>query len=348
MSSSVVDQPTEIRSDRSASTPIAARTGDGSMASLAARAAGMHGDAGLVEPEQHRLGFDAGDPEAHDVRQPSVAVAVERDAGDLGSAIDELLGEPPGRLFLALETGRQSARGGAPADDRRHVLEAGPARPLLVAAEQQRADAKTAPHEQRADSGRSPHLVRAHGQQIDAEVVELDRHVPGGLRGVDVEEDASFVAGLRDLRHGLHGADLVVAPLHVDERGVGRGSPSRTASTWTRPVASQGTHVISACAAAANRTAECSTSVTTMWWPRSPAPHVAAAMASVAPLVKTTSRLRAPSRPATASRASSTATRAAWPSVWMRAGSDASGEPIHSTMASIASGRVGEVEAWSR
>ena len=49
---------------------------------------------------------------------------------------------------------------------------------------------------------------------------------------------------------------------------------------------------------------------TTTWSPRSVAPRTAYAMASVAPLVNTTSRGRAPSSAATWSRASSTATRA--------------------------------------
>ena len=199
----------------------------------------MHRDAGLVEPEQHRLGLDAGDSQAHDVRKTSVAVAVERDARDLGGTVDEPLREPPRLLVLALEAGRQRRGGGAPADDRRHILEAGAARPLLVAAEQQRADAKPAPHEERAHPGRASHLVCAHRQQIDAEVVERHRHVPGGLRGVDVEEDTSFVAHVHDLRYGLHCADLVVAPLQVDQRGasgdrlaysVDRHAPRRVAA----------------------------------------------------------------------------------------------------------------------
>ena len=49
---------------------------------------------------------------------------------------------------------------------------------------------------------------------------EVDRHVAGGLRGVDVDEHAPRTAGLHDLGHGLGGAHLVVAPLDVDERGV--------------------------------------------------------------------------------------------------------------------------------
>ena len=60
-------------------------------------------------------------------------------------------------------------------------------------------------------------------------------------------------------------------------------------------------------------------------------------MASVAPLVNTTSRGRAPSSPATWSRAVSTATRVVRPSAWMRPGS-----PVLSscsTSAARASGR---------
>ena len=71
------------------------------------------------------------------------------------------------------------------------------------------------------------------------------------------------------------------------------------------------------------------------------------AMASVAPLVNTTSRLRAPSSAATSSRACSSATRAAMPSAWMRPGSPTS-PPMASVMARAAAGRMGEADAWSR
>ncbi len=80
---------------------------------------------------------------------------------------------------------------------------------------------------------------------------------------------------------------------------------------------------------------------------RATAPCTAVAMASVAPLVNTTSRLRAPRSAATCSRASSTVTRAMWPSWWMRAGSPPTSRRQRA-MASTASGRVGDVEAWSR
>ncbi len=118
-----------------------------------------------------------------------------------------------------------------------------------------------------------------------------------------------------------------------------------TSSGSTRPIRSTPT-VVTSKRADASRTAECSTAGTTMRPPRSPAPQTAAAMASVAPLVNTTSRDRAPNRAATRSRASSTTARAILPSVCTRPGSAAPDN--HGSMASTASGRAGEVEAWSR
>ena len=70
-------------------------------------------------------------------------------------------------------------------------------------------------------------------------------------------------------------------------------------------------------------------------------------MASVAPLVNTTSRDRAPNSAATRSRASSTTARAIRPSVCTRPGSAARPDS-HGSIASTTSGRAGEVDAWSR
>ena len=46
-------------------------------------------------------------------------------------------------------------------------------------------------------------------------------HVADGLGGVDVHQHAALAAGGDHLGHGLQGADLVVAPLEVHQRGVG-------------------------------------------------------------------------------------------------------------------------------
>ena len=240
--------------------------------------------------------------------------------------------------------------GGAQSDDRGHVLEPGAPGPLLVAAEQQRPQPQPTPHEQRADARRTAELVGADRQQVGAEVVEVDGHVAGRLGGVDVHEHVAFAAALRRPRRRLQRADLVVAPLQVDERGVGPdGVGDRVADRrGRRRSTSDPRHLGVGGRGQAHRGVldrgqrPCAT-------PRGAAPHVAAAIASVAPLVNTTSRCepRAARRPA--SRASSTATRAVVP-----LGVDAAGSPTRAvtaataTIASMASGRSGEVDAWSR
>ena len=101
------------------------------------------------------------------------------------------------------------------------VLQPGPPGPLLVAAHEQRAQPHPAPHQQRAGAGRAAHLVGAHAHQVGAEVGEGHGEVARGLGRVHVHEHASLAACGHDLGHRLQRADLVVAPLEVDERGVG-------------------------------------------------------------------------------------------------------------------------------
>jgi len=66
---------------------------------------------------------------------------------------------------------------------------------------------------------RAPELVGADRHQIGAERVEVDRDVTGGLGRVDVDEDPGSATRGDHLGHRLQGADLVVSPLQVHERG---------------------------------------------------------------------------------------------------------------------------------
>ena len=75
-SSSVVDQPTESRRDRCASTPIAASTGDGSSASDEHALPECAAMPDTIEAEQHRLRLDAGNAEAHEMGQAMLEIAV--------------------------------------------------------------------------------------------------------------------------------------------------------------------------------------------------------------------------------------------------------------------------------
>ena len=181
----------------------------------------MGGDAGLVEPQQHRLRFDAHDPHAHEVWEAMVEIAVEVDPVEAPHGIDDAIGLGSGDLHLAIEhaAAQRGARGGE-THDRGDVLETGPTSAFLIASEQQRAQPQATSHEQRADTGRTTELVRAHRQQIGVERSEVDGHVAVRLRGVDVDEHASLATRGDDLLDRLDRADLVIAPLDVYERGV--------------------------------------------------------------------------------------------------------------------------------
>src|SRR6266536_423229 len=129
-----------------------------------------------------------------------------------------------------------------------------------------------------------------------------------------------------------------------------RTAPSTSAGSQ-RPRPSTPTTVTSApLRLHASSTAECSTAVVTRCADssaRATAPHTAVLIASVPLAVNTTSRGRAPRSVATCSRAPSSATRVALPSEWSRPGS-AWCSRRYGTIASNASGRSGDVDAWSR
>jgi len=219
MSASELDQPTETRSERCASTPMASSTGDGSRASDEHALPEWAAMPARSRPKQHGLRFDAEHAEAHEVGDPSERVAVDDDTVEGRHRREHPIGQRSCRSGLALDVDRRARL--AEPDDAGDVLEAGPSSALLVAAAQQRTQAKPAAHEQRADARWSAQLVRADRQQVGVERGEVDRHLPSGGGRVDLGEHAALAAGGDDLGHRLHRADLVVRPLHVHERGVG-------------------------------------------------------------------------------------------------------------------------------
>ena len=306
-SASVVDQPTDTRS---AAVGVDAhglehrrrleRLGR-------AGAARVGGDPGPVEPEQHGLRLDALHAEAHEVGEPAVGVAVDaerrrgrgrRHAARTRSVSAPLLRRlglgarrrpaPRRRRRSRRSPARSRARPGGPAPGRRRRAAGGSRRPRRTS---------RAP-----DAGRPAELVGAHRQQVGAQVAgsRSARARRPGRRRRGRARPRSRQAG-HDLGDRLERADLVVAPLHVDERGVG---PDRRAEHGRRgrpdPAASTATMVTSPWRAAARRhRGVLDRGDDLVARPRSAAPQQAAAIASVAPLVNTTSRVRAPSRSAT-------------------------------------------------
>ena len=70
--------------------------------------------------------------------------------------------------------------------------------------------------------------MRTDRQEVGAECVEGDGHVPRRLRGVDMHQHTEFTARRDHLDDGLHCAHFVIGPLHVHECRVGAdGSPQR-------------------------------------------------------------------------------------------------------------------------
>ena len=90
----------------------------------------------------------------------------------------------------------------------------------MLAAGQNRRDARAALDPERAGALRAVELVRRERQQIDAERAHVDRNLRDRLHGVGVKERAARVRDPREIGHRLHRPDLVVGVHHRDERGL--------------------------------------------------------------------------------------------------------------------------------
>ena len=117
--------------------------------------------------------------------------------------------------------GRASARRrGTEADGTDHVLESGPAGPLLLPADQERLDPQSPAHDERPDAGRPAQLVGRHRHQVGVERTEVADHVPGGGHRVHVDGYTPVTAEFHHLGHRLDRAHFVIGPLAVHQRGV--------------------------------------------------------------------------------------------------------------------------------
>jgi hypothetical protein len=64
-------------------------------------------------------------------------------------------------------------------------------------------------------------LCAEKAHQVDLQRRQVDRHLAGGLRRIDVEDDAALAADLADRGDVLDDADLVVDEHHRHQDGVG-------------------------------------------------------------------------------------------------------------------------------
>ena len=109
----------------------------------------MRGDSRAIEAQQHGLRLDAADGEADEMRNSVDGVTELGDVGNRRRGCRQRVGEGSCVRRLAIERFAQFRGGRAEADDRRDVLETRASRPFLVAADEQRRQAQTAPYQQR-------------------------------------------------------------------------------------------------------------------------------------------------------------------------------------------------------
>ncbi len=186
-----------------------------------ARRSGRHRNAGEVEADQQRLGFDALDADVGGVRHArrggAVAIGARHRRQD--ARLQPIAQRGETRPF-GVDLAPGDLGGDAESDQRRHVLGARAAIALLAAAGHEGQHAHAALDPQRARAFRTVELVRGDRQQIDAERADIDRQLAGGLHRIGMKQRAALVRHRGELGDWLHGADLVVGVHDRHERRV--------------------------------------------------------------------------------------------------------------------------------
>ena len=279
MSASVVDQPTEMRSERWASTPMASSTGESSRPSEAQALPEWAAMPAWSRPEQDGLGLDAVDAEADQVGEPVDRVAVDAHAVERGGRGQHPVGEAPG-LVVPRPASRSSAASAWHAAPRPTARARSPGRPGGPAPGRRPPAAGRRRSPRRTSSapvpGGPPSLWPLTDSRSAPSSSKAIGTWPDRLGRVDVHQHAAGPTGGHHLGHRLEGAHLVVAPLDVHQGGAtapgwsaGRGRPSPRPGR--RGPARSTPTTVTACpegAAKASldwRTAECSTAASTTW-----------------------------------------------------------------------------------
>ena len=239
-SAGVDDQPTDTRSDRSASTPMASQHRRRFERLRRARRAGVHGHAVLIQGEQDRLGLDAADAEAQHVGERPVA-----EPFDVGDRVDDdrgLLDQGSLRGRLRGEVDDRARR--AEAHPRGHVLDTAPPGPFLRPADESAAAAAArGVRAARPRPSGPPSLCAVTEQRSAPSAPKSTVDVTRGRARVDVHEYAPLAQSRAHLGNRLHGSDLVVRELHADQARCRARTASTTAPASNRPKRSTPTTV---------------------------------------------------------------------------------------------------------
>ena len=185
--------------------------------------AGGGADAGLIEEQEQRFRFDAGEGEVGGVGQALRRVAIALGGGKADEEFafevvaERLHGGGVGGEFGAGEFG-----GAAEADDAGDVLGAAAAVALLVFAVEVRREGRAFADEEGADAFRAAEFVGAEREVVDGERLEVERKLADGLHGIAVKAHAAARAEGGDVGDGEEDAGLVVGRHERDDGGVGR------------------------------------------------------------------------------------------------------------------------------
>ena len=213
--------------------------------------------------------------------------------------------------------GSQGEFGGfAEADDSGDVFGTGAALAFVGAAEEERLDLGSAADVEGSDSLGRVHLVAGDGEQITADLLDVDRELSGCLNGISVEVNVGLGGDLADLFDRLDCSGLVVGHHEGDELGVGPEGAADVGGIDDAVAAYRKKCHLDATLCQALGGVENGVvfdGEVMRWSPGWMSPKMARLSPSVPPLVKTISAPRQPSRAATRSRAISTAARACWP-----------------------------------
>ena len=175
------------------------------------------GDAGAVELQEQTFGLDAGEADVGVVGEAVGGVAVEVQVGDALQAVVQEAGEVGAVAIVGVPVAAGDFEGGGHTDDEGDVFGAGATAALLGAALYLGYDAGSTADVEDADALGPVKFVGGEGEEIDAEVVDVERQGAGGLDGVSVEGDAGAFEESGDFCERLDGADLVVGVPDADE-----------------------------------------------------------------------------------------------------------------------------------
>ena len=190
----------------------------------AGRSAGRTaGHRDVLDRHDQRLALDKIEAHVQIVRHAALHVAVEIHLFHVRQAGPQAIAQHADTLVLGRHFFLRDVERLAHADDLVRRQGAGTETALMSAAVHLRfqSHARFAPHVQRADPFGAVSLVRGKTHQIDLELLQVDHHLAGRLRRIDMQQHALFATQLADGGNILDHADLVVHIHHRHENGIG-------------------------------------------------------------------------------------------------------------------------------